>query len=105
MENRNRNAQVTGNNIVDLVNDAMRKRKSFQPVGWKTFARGLNDVNAPVDLVSNPEHWINIQTITASVAGGASKETTPIAGSSGRRPSLSSSSRISRVCTTPLQHT
>ena len=76
MENRNRNAQVTGNNIVDLVNDAMRKRKSFQPVGWKTFARGLNDVNAHMDLVSNPEHWINIQTTTASVAGGASKETT-----------------------------
>ena len=97
-----RNVPVPGGNIVDLVNDALRKRKSFQPVGWKMFARGLKDVNAPMDLIGNPERWIFIQTTTPSVAGGASKETTPIAGSSGRRPS-SSSSRIPRV-STPLQH-
>ena len=105
-----KNVLVPGSNIVDLVNDALRKRKSFQPVGWKTFARGLKDVNAPMDLVGNPERWSYIQTTTSSVAGGASKETTPtptpIAGNSGRRPS-SSSSRISRVSSTintPLQH-
>ena len=66
------------------------------------FARGLKDVNAPMDLIGNPEHWIYIQTTSASVAGEALKETTPIAGSSGRRPS-SSSSRIPRVSTS-LQH-
>ena len=33
-----RNVPVPGSNIVDLVNDALRKRKSFQPVGWKMFA-------------------------------------------------------------------
>ena len=86
-----RNVPVPGSNIVDLVNDALRKRKSFQPVGWKMFARGLKDVNAPMDLIGNPERWTYIQTATPSVAGGASKETTPIAGSSGRRPSYSSS--------------
>ena len=104
-----RNVSVPGSNIVDLVNDALRKRKSFQPVGWKTFARGLKDVNAPMDLVGNPERWSYIQTPTSSVAGGASKETTPtpIAGNSGRRPSSSSSriSRVSSTITTPLQHT
>ena len=97
-----RNVPVPGSNIVDLVNDALRKRKSFQPVGWKMFARGLKDVNAPMDLIGNPERWIYIQTATPSIAGGASKETTPIAGSTGRRPS-SLSSRIPRV-SLPLQH-
>ena len=104
-----RNVSVPGSNIFDLVNDALRKRKSFQPVGWKTFARGLKDVNAPMDLVGNPERWSYIQTPTSSVAGGASKETTPtpIAGNSGRRPSSSSSriSRVSSTITTPWQHT
>ena len=104
-----RNVSVPGSNIVDLVNDALRKRKSFQPVGWKTFARGLKDVKAPMDLVGNPERWSYIQTPTSSVAGGASKETTPtpIAGNSGRRPSSSSSriSRVSSTITTPWQHT
>ena len=97
-----RNVAVPGSNIVDLVNDALRKRKSFEPVGWKMFARGLKDVNAPMDLIGNPERWTYIQTATPSVAGGASKETTPIAGSSGRCPS-SLSSRIPRV-SLPLQH-
>ena len=97
-----RNLPVPGSNIFDLVNDALRKRKSFQPVGWKIFARGLNDMIAPMDLIGNPECWTYIQTATPSVAGGASKETTPIAGSSGRCPS-SSSSRIPRV-SSPLQH-
>ena len=64
-----RNVPVPGSNIVDLVNDALRKRKSFQPVGLKTFARGLKDVNAPMDLVGNPERWSYIQTTTPSVAG------------------------------------
>ena len=71
-----RNVPVPGSYIVDLVNDALRKRKSFQPVGWKTFARGLKDVNAPMDLVGNPDRWIYMQTTTPSVAGGASKEIT-----------------------------
>ena len=97
-----RNVPVPGSNIVDLVNDALRKRKSFQPVGWKMFARGLKDVNAPMDLIGNPERWTYIQTATPSIAGGASKETTPIAGRTGRRPS-SLSSRIPRV-SLPLQH-
>ena len=59
-----RNVPVPGSNIVDLVNDALRKRKSFQPVGWKMFARGLKAVNAPMDLIGNPECWIYIQTTT-----------------------------------------
>ena len=86
-----RNVPVPGSNIVDLVNDALRKRKSLQPVGWKMFPRGLKDVNAPMDLIGNPERWTYIQTAN-----------TPIAGSCGRRPS-SSSSRIPRV-SSPLQH-
>ena len=106
-----RNVPVPGSNIVDLVNDALRKRKSFQPVGWKTFARDLKDVNAHMDLVGNPERWSYIQSTTSSVADRASNETTPtptpIAGNSGRRPSSSSSriSRVSSTITTPLQHT
>ena len=72
-----RNAPVPRSNIVDFVNDALRKRQSFQPVAWKMFARGPKEVNALMDSVGNPERWIYIQTTTLSVAGGASKETTP----------------------------
>lgn len=39
-------------NTVDLVNDVLRKRKSFEPVGWKTFTRVLKDVNTPMDLMA-----------------------------------------------------
>ena len=57
-----RNNAVYMSNIVDLVNDVLRKRKLVEPVGWKMFVLGFKDVNTPIDLVGNPGRWIHMQT-------------------------------------------
>jgi len=46
-----KNTTVAGSNMVDLVNDVLRKRKAFEPQGWQTFARVLKDANIPMDLI------------------------------------------------------
>ena len=48
---------IQGTNIVDLVNDMVRQRKSFQPHGWREFARALRQDNVPQDLIGNKERW------------------------------------------------
>ena len=40
-------------NIVDLVDDVMRKRKSFNPEHSSTVAKALAKINAPEDYVRN----------------------------------------------------
>ena len=42
---------------MDLVNDMVRQRKSFQPHGWREFARALRQDNVPQDLIGNKERW------------------------------------------------
>ena len=44
---------IPNSNISDLVNDAMRFRKSFNPTGSKEFCEVLNKMNVPKDLVRN----------------------------------------------------
>ena len=58
---------VPQTNLVDLVNDVLRKRKLFSPAtGWETFAAALRDVNVPREFVGNPDRWRYItQTPTA----------------------------------------
>ena len=56
------NAVVPGSNIVDLVNDVLRKRRHFEPVGWQPFGRGLKEMNVTMDLVGNPERWRYMQS-------------------------------------------
>ena len=56
------NTVVPGSNIVDLVNDVLRKRRHFEPVGWQPFVRGLREMNVPMDLVGNPERWRYMQS-------------------------------------------
>ena len=43
---------VVGSNVVDLVNDLLRKRKTA-PTGWQPFARQLRAINLPMTLVGN----------------------------------------------------
>ena len=43
---------VVGSNVVDLVNDLLRKRKT-DPPGWQPFARQLRAINLPMELVGN----------------------------------------------------
>ena len=49
------NKPITGSHVVDLVNDMLRHRKGFEPVGWSVFARGLARMNVPENLVRNPQ--------------------------------------------------
>ena len=46
---------IPNSNIVDLVNDAMRKRKVFYPEHSNTFAKALAKINVPEDYVRNPD--------------------------------------------------
>ena len=49
------NRPISGSHVVDLVNDILRHRKGFEPVGWSVFARGLARMNVPENLVRNPQ--------------------------------------------------
>ena len=46
---------VRGSNVVDLVNDVLRKRKYFNPQGWKTFGEALREANVPQDLIGHED--------------------------------------------------
>ena len=55
---------VAGSNILDLVNDVLRKRQHFNPHGWEEFAQALRDTNVPQDLIGHPDRWAYIQQKT-----------------------------------------
>ena len=44
---------IPNSNISDLVSDAMRSRKDFNPTGAKEFFQALSKLNVPKDLVRN----------------------------------------------------
>ena len=44
-------------NISDLVSDAMRPRKHFNPIGVREFYNVLSKINVPKDLVRNERRW------------------------------------------------
>lgn len=48
---------MEGTNIIDLINDALRRRKAFVPSGRNYFAHQLRQMNAPRELVGNPSYW------------------------------------------------
>lgn len=48
---------IPQSNISDLVSDAMRARKHFNPTGSKEFFRVLSKINMPKDLVRNEQRW------------------------------------------------
>ena len=52
---------VPNSNIVDLVNDVMRKRKGFNPKHSNTFAKALTKINVPVDYLRNPDRMDSIR--------------------------------------------
>ena len=60
---------VAGSNVVDLVHDLLRKRKTDDPTGWQSFARQLRVINIPMELVGNATRKAYIQqTATPSTA-------------------------------------
>ena len=52
---------VRNSNIVDLVNDVMRKRKGFNPENSNTFAKVLAKINVPEDYLKNPDRIDSIR--------------------------------------------
>ena len=48
---------IPDSNISDLVSDAMRSRKGFNPTGSKEFFQALSKMNVPKDLVRNKKRW------------------------------------------------
>ena len=48
---------VPGSNMTDLINDALRQRKTFEPRGWQDFARALRSSNVPQDLIGHKRRW------------------------------------------------
>ena len=48
---------IPGSNITDLVSDAMRPRKNFNPIGVHEFYSVLSKINVPKDLVRNERRW------------------------------------------------
>ncbi|KAK3105817.1 hypothetical protein FSP39_006339 [Pinctada imbricata] len=54
--------RIKNSNIVDLVNDVLRRRKHFEPRGWQVFSAGLRETNVPQDLIGHKERWNWIQS-------------------------------------------
>ena len=52
---------IPKSNISDLVSDAMRSRKHFNPVGVREFYNVLNKINVPKDLVRNEKRWVEAE--------------------------------------------
>ena len=48
---------IPGSNISDLVSDAMRCRKDFNPTGAKEFFQALSKLNVPKGLARNQNWW------------------------------------------------
>lgn len=44
---------IVGSNIVDLVCDVIRYKKSGSPVGWKEFTSALSEINVPQEFIGN----------------------------------------------------
>ena len=58
---------ILGSHLVHLVYDTLRHRKGFEPVGWSVFARGLERMNFPENLVCNPQRQSAIREFKAKV--------------------------------------
>ena len=78
---------VVGSNVVDLVNDLLRKSKTA-PTGWQPFARQLRAINLPMTLVGNVARRAYIRP-EPSITPSRRSSPTPRAASGSARRSLS----------------
>ena len=69
--------EIPDSNISDLVSDAMRARKNFNPKGAQEFFRGLLKINVPKDIARNTERWDQVQMGSPSGAEEAVFKTPP----------------------------
>ena len=52
---------VPGSNVIDLVLDLLRKRKTSDPIGWQQFGNQIRAANIPMELVGNVARRRHIQ--------------------------------------------
>jgi hypothetical protein len=69
--------EIPDSNISDLVSDAMRARKNFNPKGAQEFFRGLSKINLPKDIERNTERWNQVHMGSLSGAEEAVFNTPP----------------------------
>ena len=55
---------IPDSNIVDLVHDLLRNRKTVDPIGWQQFANQMHAANIPMELVGNVARRQHIQKRT-----------------------------------------
>ena len=52
---------IPGSNITYLIHDLVRRRKTFEPVGWQHLASQLRGINIPMELVGKVARRQHIQ--------------------------------------------
>jgi len=57
---------IPGSNIIDLINDQLKGRKNFDPVGWETFTESLNKINMPKYLIRNERRKSHLTQVERS---------------------------------------
>ena len=72
--------KVPGSNISDLLSDAVKGRKNFNPTGSKRFFNVLSKINMRKDLVRNEERWkqSEIDNSHGEVVDESSQSATPL---------------------------
>ena len=65
---------IPNSNISDLVSNAMRERKNFNPVGSREFFRTLNEINVPRDLIRNEGKRKQTEAISPEPSGTLREE-------------------------------
>lgn len=70
--------KIKDSNIIDLINDAARLRKSFNPIGKSEFARFIREQNIPREFVGNEQFWAeNGNTVEKPVRARARTNSAP----------------------------
>ena len=62
---------IPKSNISDLISDAMRPRKHFNPIGVQEFYKMLNEINIPKDLVRNEKRWSEVRQRKVKTPGNS----------------------------------
>ena len=66
---------ILGSNIIDLVHDLVRRRKTFEPVGWQQLSSQQRGSNTHMELVGNAARRQPIQK--CEITPRKKQETTP----------------------------
>lgn len=65
---------ILGSNIIDLVSDVVRPRKTSNPLGWTQFTSFLKEINIPKEFISNPRRQAYMITGTVSTPSERKKK-------------------------------